>query len=124
MSIAPAILLLYSILGQAFEILLNRFAEMGGKLAANLLQNLLPFLGREIAPAILFADVLGIDFPLPFRPAGGRAVLGGIGGTVPLGLRLLLLLLELVLVLERLLAVGVAYVMVLEGIPRVQKVPS
>ena len=53
--------LLHPVLGQPLEILLDRLAEMGRQFAADLLEHLLPLLGWQIAPAILFAQLLGID---------------------------------------------------------------
>src|SRR6185295_14238825 len=84
-------------LGQAFEILLNRLAEMSGKLAADLLQDFLTLLGRQVSPAVLLADVFWIDLPFASRPPRWLTVLGGIVGLVPLGLAGLLLLLLLLL---------------------------
>ena len=86
--------LLHAVLGQPLEVLFDRLAEVGGKLAADLLEDFLPLLGRQVAPAVLLAEALGIDLAGAAH-LGGLAVLHGLIRALAAGLAALLLLLLL-----------------------------
>src|SRR4051794_30352381 len=68
-----------AVLSQPLEILLDRLAEVGGQLTADLLQDFLALLGRQIAPAVTLTDVFGIDLTGAFQ-LGPLAVLHGAVG--------------------------------------------
>src|SRR5262245_60831360 len=75
---------------------------MSGQLTADLLHDLLPLLGREVAPTVALADVLGIDVAGSLK-LGSLAVLQRVIGAVAAGIIGLLFLLTLLPLLFELL---------------------
>src|SRR5437868_10856770 len=86
-----------SILCQPSKILLDRVAEVGGQIAADLLEGLLALFGGQVAPVVLFAEVLLIDLVGGLDVAGGLRLLGRLGRSLLRRVLLLLLLLLLLL---------------------------
>src|SRR5205085_4171086 len=58
---------LHSILCKALEIFFDGLAEVSRQLAADLLEDFLTLLRRQIAPAVAFAEIFGLDVAGPLE---------------------------------------------------------